>query len=177
MDVLKEYRIPFAGLGLGKHQFDFKVRDPFFESFDILDYRLFDVQVEMEMKKTERMLELLFHFKGSVELRCDLTDEPFSHEIDEEAEWIVKFGPAFNNDDEEVLVLPYEAYEVDLSPFIRDIILLSIPMKRVHPGIEDGTLESEILDKLEELSPGGRRAEDETETDPIWDKLKEIKKD
>ena len=177
MDVLKEYRIPFSGLGLGKHQFDFEVRDPFFEAFDITEYRLFNVKVEMEMKKTERMLELFFTFNGSVELRCDLTDEPFSHEIEEEAEWIVKFGPAFNNDDEEVLVLPYEAYEVDVSPFIRDIILLSIPMKKIHPGIEDGTLDSEILDLLEELSPGERRIEDKTETDPIWDKLKDIKKD
>ena len=130
------------------------------------------------MSKSERMLELFFTFRGSVELLCDVTNEPFTHPVDERAEWIVKFGPEFNNDDEDVLILPYEAVQVDLSPFIRDIISLAIPMKKVHPGVEDGTLDSEILDRLDELSPTVREERSEgEEPDPRWDKLKDLLKD
>ena len=47
----------------------------------------------------------------------------------------------------------------------------SLPRKRVHPGVEDGTLESEIIEILDELKPSGFGLE----TDPRWDKLKKIK--
>lgn len=179
MKDLKEFSIPFTGLALGEHQFDFHVGDEFFSFFEPLEHRNFDVKVDMNMKKSERMLELKFKFNGSVELRCDVTDEPFEHHINEEADWVVKFGPEYNDDDEEVLVLPYEAVKVDVSPFIRDIIMLSIPMKKEHPGLSDGSLDSEILDRLEALSPGAERdeEEDKSETDPRWDKLKDLFKD
>lgn len=179
MKNLKEFSVPFTGLALGKHQFEFHVDDEFFSFFGPQDHRNYDVEVEMEMNKSERMLELVFAFKGSVELRCDVTDEPFSHPIDEQAEWVVKFGPEYNDDDEEVLILPYEAVKVDVSPFIRDIIALSIPMKKEHPGLADGTLDSEILDRLDALSPGSndRDEDDDEDTDPRWDKLKDLLKD
>ncbi|MCE2495464.1 MAG: DUF177 domain-containing protein [Flavobacteriales bacterium] len=180
MKDLKEFSIPFTGLALGKHQFEFHVDDEFFSFFGSQEHQNFDVEVEMEMDKSERMLELSFAFKGKVELRCDVTDEPFDHPIDENAEWVVKFGHEFNDDDEEVLILPYEAVKVDVSPFIRDIIELSIPMKKEHPGLADGTLNSDILDRLEQLSPGASEEGDDSEgddTDPRWDKLKDLLKD
>ena len=49
--------------------------------------------------------------------------------------------------------------------------------KRVHPGVEDGTLKSEILNKLEELSLGGKEeqeSDDQSETDPRWDSLRKL---
>jgi len=49
----------------------------------------------------------------------------------------------------------------------------------VHPGVEDGTLQSDILEKLEELSPKEKNKEtnDNEETDPRWDKLKNLLND
>jgi uncharacterized metal-binding protein YceD (DUF177 family) len=49
---------------------------------------------------------------------------------------------------------------------------LSIPSKKVHPGIEDGSLKSDILDKLEELSPNNNN--EKNNTDPRWDGLKKL---
>jgi len=49
---------------------------------------------------------------------------------------------------------------------------LSVPSKKVHPGIEDGSLDSEILKKLEELSP--ERNKNIDNTDPRWDDLKKL---
>jgi hypothetical protein len=59
---------------------------------------------------------------------------------------------------------------------------LNLPAKRVHPGIEDGTLESEILDKLEELSLKSTEEKEldepkEGPTDPRWDSLKKLLND
>ena len=53
------------------------------------------------------------------------------------------------------------------------MIVLAIPAKIVHPGIEDGTLDSDILTKLEELQPKERLLSEE-ESDPRWNKLKDL---
>ena len=51
-------------------------------------------------------------------------------------------------------------------------MVLSLPLKRVHPGIEDGTLKSEILIKLKELEPKENKLNGKK--DPRWNKLKDL---
>ena len=55
-----------------------------------------------------------------------------------------------------------EAIEVNIQQYIYESIVLSLPAKRVHPGVKDGTLKSEILEKLEELSPNGTEDSDDS---------------
>ena len=50
--------------------------------------------------------------------------------------------------------------------------MLSLPPKRIHPGVEDGSLKSEILDILEDLKP----KENSNLADPRWEQLKSLKK-
>ena len=53
--------------------------------------------------------------------------------------------------------------------------MLSVPHKRVHPGVIDGSLNSEILNKLEELSPKNLEEKaDNEEIDPRWNTLKKL---
>jgi len=48
--------------------------------------------------------------------------------------------------------------------------VLSVPQKRLHPGIEDGTLNSDILEALEDLSPKSLdNKNSDKDTDPRWD--------
>ena len=74
--------------------------------------------------------------------------------------------------------MPHGEFEVNIQQYIYELIVLSIPLKRVHPGVEDGTLESDVLDKLEELSiNNNENKNDEDEIDPRWDKLKNLLND
>ena len=70
---------------------------------------------------------------GAVNLDCDVSLEAFDLEIDGTFELIVKFGPEFNDDSDEILIIPHEAYQIDVSQFIYELIILSMPSKRVHP--------------------------------------------
>ena len=55
------------------------------------------------------------------------------------------------------------------------MIVLSVPLKKVHPGIKDGTLKTPTLDKLKELSVKDQnQGKQEEENDPRWDKLKKL---
>ena len=89
---------------------------------------------------------------------------------------IVRFGEEFNNDNEELLILPFGEFEVDIAQYIYEMIVLSVPLRRVHPGVKDGTLESEALKKLNELAVKDIKKENKKEEniDPRWDKLKQL---
>jgi uncharacterized metal-binding protein YceD (DUF177 family) len=56
------------------------------------------------------------------------------------------------------------------------MIVLSVPHKRIHPGVKDGTLETEALKKLKELQVKEVKKEvkKEDDIDPRWDKLKQL---
>jgi len=60
---------------------------------------------------------------------------------------------------------------LNIAQYIYELIVLAIPKKRVHPGVLDGTLKSEIVDKLKELHPQNHKEQD---IDPRWSELKKL---
>lgn len=176
MKKLNEYSIPFVGLKLGKHQFEYQINKTFFDHFEYDDFESADIKVDLVLEKKSLMLELLFKHKGSVFVPCDVTGEMFDLPIDGSMKLVVQFGEEYNADNEELLILPHGEHQLDVSQYIYEMIALSVPLKRVHPGVEDGTLESEALDKLNELRVTEviEEVEEEKEIDPRWDKLKQL---
>jgi uncharacterized metal-binding protein YceD (DUF177 family) len=89
---------------------------------------------------------------------------------------IVRFGDEFNNDNEELLILPHGEFEIDVAQYIYEMIALSVPQKRVHPGVKDGSLQTEALTKLNELRVKEEKVEnkEEEDIDPRWEKLKKL---
>lgn len=175
MKVSNEYLIPFIGLKQGKHQFDYQIDKTFFDRFEYDEFESCNVKVDVVLEKKSTMLELHFKHKGTVHVPCDLTGEPFDLPIKGKINVIVQFGDAFNNENEELLILPHGEHQVDVSQYIYEMIVLSIPFKRVHPGIKDGTLKSEAIEKLQALTVKAKKeATKSKETDPRWDQLKKL---
>ncbi|WP_109302176.1 DUF177 domain-containing protein [Aquimarina sp. AU474] len=179
MKQLKEYTIPFVGLKQGLHQFEYQIDNTFFEHFEYDEFNASTVRVDLEFNKKATMLELQFTATGTVNVNCDLTNEPFDLPVEDEFFLVVKFGDEYNNENEELLILPHGEYEVNIQQYIYELIVLGVPSKRVHPGVEDGTLESDILERLDELSPKEEKTTENNneETDPRWDKLKNLLND
>ncbi|RZW57955.1 MAG: DUF177 domain-containing protein [Flavobacteriaceae bacterium] len=169
----KDYTIQFIGLKEGTHSFDYEFGNTFFTIFEFDEFNDANVKVEVELTKKTTLLELKFKASGTVNVNCDLTNEPYDQIIDSDFDLIVKFGEAFNDDNEEILIIPHGEYEINVAQYIYELIVLSVPSKRIHPGVEDGTLKSEILQKLEELSPKELNDENE-EIDPRWNTLKKL---
>jgi uncharacterized metal-binding protein YceD (DUF177 family) len=176
MKRLNEFLIAFIGLKLGKHQFEYQINKTFFDQFDYDDFENCDIKVNLVLEKKSTHIELNFKHKGTVFVPCDVTGEMFDLPIKSSIRVIVQFGEAFNNDNDELLILPHGEFQVDVSQYIYEMIIVSIPLKRVHPGIKDGTLESPALDKLNELSVKESKKEEikAENTDPRWDKLKNL---
>jgi uncharacterized metal-binding protein YceD (DUF177 family) len=105
-----------------------------------------------------------------------MTGEDFDLPVKGKLKLIVRFGETFNNDNEELLILPFGEFEIDIAQYIYEMIVLSVPQRRVHPGVKDGSLNTEALTKLKELTIKEHKKEkkEEENIDPRWDKLKQL---
>ena len=74
MKPLKEYTIPFIGLKLGLHHFNYKIEKTFFEYFEYDDFNDAQVNVDVTLLKNTTLLELNFKITGTVNVNCDLTN-------------------------------------------------------------------------------------------------------
>jgi len=169
MDTLKDYNIQFVGLKLGKHSFTYHIDNTFFDEFQYDDFQSIRCEVEVEVIKKATLIEFHFKAEGLATLLCDTSNEPFEQTISNSLKIIVKFGEFFNDEDEVILILPHAEYQVNIAQYIYETIVLALPIKRIHPGLKDGTLQSEVLDKLKEL-----QIKENNRTDPRWDKLNEL---
>lgn len=169
----KEFNIPFSGLKQGKHHFDYQIDNTFFDSFGYDEFNDANITLDVVMHKTSTMLELDFEAEGSVNVDCDITSEPYDQPIAAVLHLVVKFGEVYNDEDDDILILPHGEHQLNIAQYIYEMVVLAVPQKRVHPGIEDGTLKSEALEKLQELQPKEKRS-DKEESDPRWDELKKL---
>ncbi len=169
----KEYGIPFSGLKEGKHQFKFSIENKFFVAFGYDEFNAANITLELELNKQPTMLELDLKGEGTVNVDCDLTGESFDQPISSQLELVVKFGEEFNNEDDEILIIPHGEHQINVAQYIYEMLVLAVPSKRIHPGVLDGTLKSDILKKLEELQPK-ETIKNKDKTDPRWDALKNL---
>ena len=176
MDRTKEFLIPFIGLKLGKHHFEYQIDNAFFEIFEYDEFQNSNFKVSVVLEKNSNMLELNFKHKGTVNVPCDLTGEDFDLPVKGKMKLIVRFGEVFNNDNEELLILPFGEFEINIAQYIYEMIVLSVPQKRIHPGVKDGSLKTDALDKLNELKVKEveKKEKKEENIDPRWDKLKQL---
>ena len=169
----KEFNIPFSGLKQGRHHFEYQIDNAFFEEFGFDEFNSSQIQAIAVLDRMSTMMELEISATGYVNVACDLTNEPYDQPIEGSLKLVVKFGEEFNDEDDEILVLPHGEHQFNIAQYVYEMLVLSVPSKRIHPGVADGTLSSQVLDKLEELQPG-EMGDEQEETDPRWDALKNL---
>ena len=133
-----EYIIPFSSYSNGLHEFEFELVDVFFGQFPECEIQNADVSVHVEMIRQERQLEFSFTINGWVALPCDRCLEEYQQPVTGEFNLYGKFGHGKNEDEFDVVWLPDEACQIDLSQYLYEYVMLSLPMRRVHPGIGGG---------------------------------------
>jgi len=174
---LKDFDISFIGLKQGNHEFEYELNDLFFEHFGFNEFCNSEINTQATLAKGSTMMELAVKGNGTVEVNCDLTNEPFKMNLNSTLDLVIKFGEEYNDEDDELLVLPHGEYQFNVAQYLYEMTVLSLPQKRIHPGVEDGSLESPLLDKLEDLKPKIVEEKEETnESDPRWDALKDLLK-
>ena len=174
MNYLSQYTIPFSGLKEGKHLFDFTADQRFFAGFEESEIEKGNVNIQVELEKRSTYLRLTFMLEGEVELICDRCLEAYLQPIKSRNIMLVKFSETETDDGDEVIYIHPGSYQVEVAKLIYEFIVLSIPIRHVHPDDQDGNslCDPEMLKKLDEY-----KANDLTEInpmDPRWNDLKKI---
>ena len=155
----------------GIHLFNYEIGNKFFKNFDYYDFLDAKLFAKLELEKQSTLLNLKFSFNGEIEVQCDVSMESFDLSLETEHAVVVKFKDDIISTDDKVIFMPAGSHSIDVSHLIYESIILAVPQKKVHPGIENGSLKSEIVDKLKALKPKKNFKE---KTDPRWDKLKDL---
>jgi len=149
VNTLKEYRIPYLGLKLGKHQFEYTLDNRFFENFDSSEIHGSSIKADVELEKQSTMLILTFQLEGNVDSTCDHCGDDLKISIVASHRLIVKFGDHTGNTDDEILVLGPSEHEVDISQYLYEYAHLALPARHIHENTADCNQES--LKRLKEF--------------------------
>lgn len=173
MKSLKKYSIPFTGLKLGKHEFDYAVTDAFFDEFEYSLVKKADLQCHVELDKQETMLILNFHIKGTVDLTCDRCLASYPQPVDIHEQQIAKFSEEEIDEDQEIITLSKKDHEISIAELVYEYITVAVPFIATCNNVGNTPYcDKEMLDRLNNLAG----SDDESKgTDPRWDALKNIK--
>ena len=167
-------KIQFSGLKSGKYTYDFTLDGSFFSSFENESLEDGEVNFVVVMEKAEHLLTLDFSFTGCVRTVCDRCLRPLDIPVSGTERLFVKFSDTETSDDENIIVIPENEYQIELSHIMYEYVATALPMRCVHPDDENGnsTCDSEMLNLLDSMQ---LKEHDENEIDPRWEKLKELK--
>ena len=170
MDKLRNYDVSFSGLKIGKHEFRFEIDKEFFQLFDTeQEFTNPKINVAVFLNKHTTFLEFEVKVDGKVELVCDITNDSFDHDIENQIDILVKFGEEYDDSEEDAVTILAKDHAFNVAHLIYENVALSIPMKKISPNISD-----EDLAILEKFSPK-EIEEEEQEVDPRWEALKKLK--
>lgn len=176
----KDYIIPFVGLKIGVHTFEFDITDTFFEIFEYSIIHKGKVKVELQLEKKETMLIGNYSISGTVEAECDRCNDYVDVEIEGEYRLVYKFDTDPTDDESLIIVYP-EEHEIDVKENILELITVSLPSRAIH---REGECNEEMISILDEyvLISVDEEDEDSSEEfeeniDPRWSALNKLKGD
>ncbi|WP_291856825.1 DUF177 domain-containing protein [Marinilabilia sp.] len=179
----KEYGIAFKGLRDGEHLFEYRLKDAFFELFEQPQVETGDLTATVKLIKSSRMLEFRFSINGEVGTVCDRCLSDVDVPIDYEGTLYVNFGDQYAEQTEEIVVIPHEEHTFNIGSYLYEFIVVSVPIRHIHPDNEDGTpgCDPEMLERLEEYMvhndisvSDDEDIDDEEPIDPRWEELKKL---
>lgn len=167
------YSIPLAGLKEARYTYDFSIGDDFFKAFESAEIKRGEFSAVVELQKCSTHLELDISINGRAEVMCDRCLEYFYMPLTSVNRLFVRQGKEWEDADPDMITMPLDEHEIDLSQFFYEYIHLALPIKRTHPddGKGNSTCDPDMIRKLNDHLLHG-----EPKADPRWDELKKLTK-
>ena len=147
-----------ASLKDGHHEQDFEIGKEFFENMENPDILDADIRVHMDLEKKNGVYDCAFHCVGEVTVPCDRCLDPLEIPVDTVYRVTVKYGDNYDDGADNLLTIPYDNKYLNVAYILYDTILLTVPIRHVHP---QGKCNKTMLDALRKH----RRSDDGEDTD------------
>ena len=133
MGKFTAYKVQLASLPDGHHEQDFEIGTEFFRNMENRDIISSDIFVHLDLVKKNDLYDFTFTVKGTLQIPCDRCLDPLDHEVDTEYHVVVKYGDNYDDGADNLLTIPYSNSYLNVAYILNDTILLTIPMRHVHP--------------------------------------------
>ena len=175
----RAFEIAFVGLKPGIHEFNYELDDQFFREKGAEDLANVSANIKLLFEKNNGFMLLKFEVGGRTDVTCDRCGNPLKIDLWDEFKMLVKLvdnADEMNEQEEDpdVFYLSRTESHMDVSNWLYDFVLLSVPMQRMCAKEKMGgpQCNTEVLEKLKEME--SRTMENNANT--IWkglDKFKE----
>jgi uncharacterized protein len=168
MDAFKHFSIPYLGLKAGLHEFKFEIDNTFFQHFESspISEGSFKISLEVDKRPDFGVMEL--RCLGQVVVTCERCLNPFSLPQDTEATIHIKYGEE-NIDDDEVIYITHDTSHLNVAQIIYEIIVVSLPMLKMHEDEQD--CDPEVIKRMKKSDLN------ENTGNPFWESLKGFESD
>jgi uncharacterized metal-binding protein YceD (DUF177 family) len=170
----REFEIAFVGLKPGEHNFLYNITDSFFERFEKPEFHDAEIEVKLVLDKKPSTFFLKFFINGKVVIPCDRCADDYPLVLWDEFELLVKVIEDIeverkSADDPEVAYMGRSESMLDVSTWIYEFIILSIPIQHIHPDHEDGSsgCNPEVISFLEKSKEEASKL--------VWKDLQKLK--
>ena len=131
------FSIPLNGLAAGETRFSWHAGKEFFDSFENTEILDADIDIDVRIEKSGRYLGVDCEIEGEVTVECDRCLDDLMVPIDTNVALSVKYGNEENQEEHqegerEVIFIPQDNADMDLSQIVYDYVCLSLPMQRCH---------------------------------------------
>lgn len=188
MGKFSAFKLLLKGMPVGVQQFEYELTTEFFKDMESSDVRKGDVKVALSVRNTGEIYYLDFVLKGVIVIPCDRCLDDMEHIVDTTYHLTVKYGEEFSDESDDLLVIPYGDSYLNVSYMIYDTVMLTIPLKHVHPaGLCNKEMSARLRkltarnfdeDELQDGDFASEVEENESDTDsfcdPRWDALKNL---
>lgn len=168
----KDYRIDIINLKNGTYEYDFNIKDEFFEFFDNSIVDKANLGAKIDLEKSERLIRVRFDIKGTINLICDRSLKPFDHPLVIKNIHLFKYSNHGEEDTEDISYISPDKESIDLGQLIYEYICIAVPMKKIHP---DHRKDHEDDDFFYRTDVEDSKDSNE-EIDPRWEALKKLNK-
>ncbi len=168
MGQFEDMKVRLSGLESGIYEYKMQLDDTFFEAFKNEEIKGGKVNFDVKMERDERVTMFSFAFQGEVKTECDRCLGKMTVEVSGEEKLYVRFSDTEVCDEEDVAIVPEDASEIDLTPWLYEYVAVRVPMQHSHPeGKCDPEMTKYIVD--EEIQ------HNDDYVDPRWEALKGLK--
>lgn len=167
-----KYDIAWKGLKEGITEYEYPIDEAFFEQIDKSLTEKASVLATVTVEKRNRVLTFGFELKGTVELICDRCLEKYNQFIEQQITLLIRIGNGPSEQGDDVIWISPEEDFINIAQLLYEYIVLSIPVRHVHPDDENGVslCNPEMLKQIEKYS----KNDNEPATDHRWDELKKL---
>ncbi|MEY2937775.1 MAG: hypothetical protein RL062_364 [Bacteroidota bacterium] len=165
MRVKHPYVIPFVGLKLGVHTFEFTLEDAFFTEFEYSEISSGHFEALVTIDKKSTMMEVSVSLTGQLNWPCDRCGEMIEVPVEGNDHWVIKYGDQTIGEDDDIWIFGPQEHQIDIRQRLYELAHLSLPARRTH---EDGDCNPEVMDKMSQV-------ETEDDSDTKWIALKNMK--